>query len=308
MIDFMGQKKWYLLGSGIITLVGIIFLLAFGIPRGIEFTGGTSMTLKFEQQVDQAALRGEFTGLGYTDAVIQKTSEDSFIIRTPLLSDQEVATIKSALTAKFGEEPAITDVYAVSPAVASEIEGNAAIAVLVAAIGIVIYMTWAFRKLMKPFRYGVCAIVALLHDVLVVLGVFAILSVWLNLEIDAMFITGILTVIGYSVNDTVVVFDRIRENTLKNPGVPLETTVNYSITETLPRCLNTSLTTLFVILALLLLGGATIQNFVVVMLIGVITGTYSSISIASPLLVVWESGTFGRFFRRVIPRRAPVRG
>jgi preprotein translocase subunit SecF len=308
MIDFMGQKKWYLLGSGIITLVGIIFLLAFGIPRGIEFTGGTSMTLKFEQQVDQAALRGEFTGLGYTDAVIQKTSEDSFIIRTPLLSDQEMATIKSALTAKFGEEPAITDVYAVSPAVASEIEGNAAIAVLVAAIGIVIYMTWAFRKLMKPFRYGVCAIVALIHDVLVVLGVFAILSVWLNLEIDAMFITGILTVIGYSVNDTVVVFDRIRENTLKNPGVPLETTVNYSITETLPRCLNTSLTTLFVILALLLLGGATIQNFVVVMLIGVITGTYSSISIASPLLVVWESGTFGRFFRRVIPRRAPARG
>ena len=308
MIDFMGKKKWYLLGSGIITLVGIIFLLAFGIPRGIEFTGGTSMTLKFEQQVDQAALRGEFTGLGNTDAVIQKTSEDSFIIRTPLLSDQEVATIKSALTAKFGEEPAITDVYAVSPAVASEIEGNAAIAVLVAAIGIVIYMTWAFRKLMKPFRYGVCAIVALLHDVLVVLGVFAILSVWLNLEIDAMFITGILTVIGYSVNDTVVVFDRIRENTLKNPGVPLETTVNYSITETLPRCLNTSLTTLFVILALLLLGGATIQNFVVVMLIGVITGTYSSISIASPLLVVWESGTFGRFFRRVIPRRAPARG
>jgi preprotein translocase subunit SecF len=308
MIDFMGQKKWYLLGSGIITLVGIIFLLAFGIPRGIEFTGGTSMTLKFEQQVDQGALRGEFTGLGYTDAVIQKTSEGTFIIRTPLLSDQEVATIKSTLTAKFGEEPAITDVYAVSPAVASEIEGNAAIAVLVAAIGIVIYMTWAFRKLMKPFRYGVCAIVALLHDLLVVLGVFAILSVWLNLEMDAMFITGILTVIGYSVNDTVVVFDRIRENTLKNPGVPLETTVNYSITETLSRSLNTSLTTLFVILALLLLGGATIQNFVVVMLVGVITGTYSSISIASPLLVVWESGTFGRFFRRVIPRRAPARG
>jgi preprotein translocase subunit SecF len=308
MIDFMGKKKWYLLASGIITLVGIIFLLAFGIPRGIEFTGGTTMTLKFEQQVDQAALRGEFTGLGYTDAVIQKTSEGTFIIRTPLLSDQEVATIKSTLTAKFGEEPTITDVYAVSPAVASEIEGNAAIAVLVAAIGIVIYMTWAFRKLMKPFRYGVCAIVALIHDVLVVLGVFAILGVWLNLEIDAMFITGILTVIGYSVNDTVVVFDRIRENTLKNPGVPLETVVNYSITETLARSLNTSLTTLFVILALLLLGGATIQNFVVVMLIGVITGTYSSISIASPLLVVWEKGTFGRFFRRVIPKRAPARG
>jgi preprotein translocase subunit SecF len=308
MIDFMGKRKWYLLVSGIVTLVGVIFLLAFGIPRGIEFTGGTTMTIKFEQQVDQGALRGEFASLGYSDAIIQETDEGTFIVRTPLLPDEDVAAIKSALTARFGEEPAIEDVYAVSPAVASEIEGNAAIAVLIAAIGIVIYMTWAFRKLMKPFRYGVCAIVALIHDVLVVLGVFAILSVWLNVEIDAMFITGILTVIGYSVNDTVVVFDRIRENTLKNPGVPLETVVNYSITETLARSLNTSLTTLFIILALLLLGGATIQNFVLVMLIGVITGTYSSISIASPLLVVWEKGTFGRFFRRVIPKRVPARG
>lgn len=308
MIDFMGKKKWYLLASGIITLVGIIFLLAFGIPRGIEFTGGTTMTMEFSQQVDQGALRGEFAGLGYTGAIIQKTSEGTFIIRTPLLSDEELATIKSTLTAEFGEEPVISDVYAVSPAVASEIEGNAAIAVLIAAIGIVIYMTWAFRKLMKPFRYGICAIVALIHDVLVVLGVFAILGTFMNVEIDAMFITGILTVIGYSVNDTVVVFDRIRENRLRNPGVPFETVVNNSITETLPRSLNTSLTTLFVILALLLLGGATIQNFVIVMLIGVITGTYSSISIASPILVVWEQGTFGRFFRRVFPKRVPARG
>lgn len=308
MIDFMGKKKWFFLLSGIVTLAGIISLAAGELNQGIEFTGGTTMTISFEQQVDEGTLRGEFTGLGYTDAVIQKTSEGSFIVRTTQLSDENVTSIKSTLTAKFGEEPTIGDIYSVSGTVASEIMGNAAIAVLVAAIGIVIYMTWAFRKLMKPFRYGVCAVVALFHDVIVVLGVFSILGIWLNLEVDAMFITAVLTVIGYSVYDTIVVFDRVRENTLKNPGTPLETVVNYSVNETLARSLNTSLAALFVVLALLLLGGATIQNFVVVMLIGIITGTYSSISIASPLLVVWESGTFGRFFRRVIPKRAPARG
>jgi preprotein translocase subunit SecF len=144
--------------------------------------------------------------------------------------------------------------------------------------------------------------------VLVVLGVFSILGALFHIQIDAMFITGVLTVIGYSVNDTIVVFDRIRENTLKSPGTPMKTTVNNSIMETLGRSLNTSLTTLLVLMALLLLGGATLQNFVLVLLIGVITGTYSSICIASQLLVVWEEGTFGRLFRRVFPRRVPVRG
>jgi len=148
----------------------------------------------------------------------------------------------------------------------------------------------------------------LLHDVIIVLGIFSVLGVIFDIEIDAMFIVGLLTIIGYSVNDTIVVFDRIRENSLKNPGTPLATTVNNSIMETLGRSLNTVITTLFVILALLLLGGASIHNFALVLLIGVISGTYSSIFIASQLLVVWESGAFGRLFRRVVPKRAPAGG
>jgi preprotein translocase subunit SecF len=215
--------------------------------------------------------------------------------------------MQNALTEVFGTLT-IVEVYEISGSIASEIEGNAAIAVAVAAIGILLYITWAFRKLMRPFRYGVCAIVALLHDVIVVLGVFSVLGLLFDIQIDAMFITGVLTIIGYSVNDTIVVFDRIRENSLKSPGTPLATTVNNSIMETLGRSLNTVITTLLVILALLLLGGATIHNFALVLLIGVISGTYSSIFIASQLLVVWESGAFGRLFRRLVPKRAPAGG
>lgn len=308
MFDFVGKRRWYFLGSGIVILIGVIFLLSAGLQWGIEFTGGTTMTVGFEQDVSQDELRGELANLGYDDAIIQKTADGDYLIRTRLLTDQDVTDIQSALAARFGEEPSIRDVYAISESISGEIGGDAAIAVFVAAIGILLYVTWAFRKVVRSFRFGVCAIVALIHDVLVVLGIFSVLGVIFDIQIDAMFITGILTVIGYSVNDTIVVFDRIRENMLKNPGAPIETTVNRSIMETLGRSLNTSLTTFVVILALLLLGGATLQTFVLVLLIGIITGTYSSIFVASQLLVEWDKGTFSRFFRRLVPRRAPAGG
>jgi preprotein translocase subunit SecF len=308
MIDFVGNRKWYFLVSGIIILIGVIFLLSAGLQRGIEFTGGTMVTVSFEQAVTQEELREELAVLGHDDAIIQWSDDaQAYVIRTAELSEEDVVVMQNALTEAFGTLT-IVEVYEISGSIASEIEGNAAIAVIVAAIGILLYITWAFRRLMRPFRYGVCAIVALLHDVIIVLGIFSVLGVIFDMEIDAMFIVGVLTIIGYSVNDTIVVFDRIRENSLKSPGTPLATTVNNSIMETLGRSLNTVITTLFVILALLLLGGATIHNFALVLLIGVISGTYSSIFIASQLLIVWESGAFGRLFRRVVPKRAPAGG
>ncbi len=308
MIDFVGKRKWYFLVSGIIILIGVIFLLSVGLQRGIEFTGGTMVTVSFEQAVTQEELREELAVLGHDDAIIQWSDDaQAFVIRTTELSEEDIVVMQNALTEAFGTLT-IVEVYAISGSIASDIEGNAMIAVIVAAIGILLYVTWAFRRLIRPFRYGVCAIVALLHDVIIVLGIFSVLGVIFDIEIDAMFIVGVLTIIGYSVNDTIVVFDRIRENSLKSPGTPLATTVNNSIMETLGRSLNTVITTLFVILALLLLGGATIHNFALVLLIGVISGTYSSIFIASQLLVVWESGAFGRLFRRVVPKRAPAGG
>jgi preprotein translocase subunit SecF len=308
MIDFVGKRKWYFLVSGIIILVGVIFLLSVGLQRGIEFTGGTMVTVSFDQEVAQEELRDELAVLGHDDAIIQWSDDaQAYVIRTTELSEEDVVVMQNALAEAFGALT-IVEVYAISGSIAREIEGNAAIAVAVAAIGILLYITWAFRRLMRPFRYGVCAIVALLHDVIIVLGVFSLLGLLFDIQIDAMFITGVLTIIGYSVNDTIVVFDRIRENSLKSPGTPLATTVNNSIMETLGRSLNTVITTLFVILALLLLGGATIHNFALVLVIGVISGTYSSIFIASQLLIVWESGAFGRLFRRVVPKRAPAGG
>ncbi len=308
MIDFVGKRKWYFLVSGIIILIGVIFLLSVGLQRGIEFTGGTMVTVSFEQAVTQEELREELAVLGHDDAIIQWSDDaQAFVIRTTELSEEDIVVMQNALAEAFGTLT-IVEVYAISGSIASDIEGNAMIAVIVAAIGILLYVTWAFRRLIRPFRYGVCAIVALLHDVIIVLGIFSVLGVIFDIEIDAMFIVGVLTIIGYSVNDTIVVFDRIRENSLKSPGTPLATTVNNSIMETLGRSLNTVITTLFVILALLLLGGATIHNFALVLLIGVISGTYSSIFIASQLLVAWESGAFGRLFRRVVPKRAPAGG
>jgi preprotein translocase subunit SecF len=308
MIDFVGKRKWYFLVSGIIILIGVIFLLSVGLQRGIEFTGGTMVTVSFEQAVTQEELREELAVLGHDDAIIQWSADaQAFVIRTTELSEEDIVVMQNALTEAFGTLT-IVEVYAISGSIASDIEGNAMIAVIVAAIGILLYITWAFRRLIRPFRYGVCAIVALLHDVIIVLGIFSVLGVIFDIEIDAMFIVGVLTIIGYSVNDTIVVFDRIRENSLKSPGTPLATTVNNSIMETLGRSLNTVITTLFVILALLLLGGTTIHNFALVLLIGVISGTYSSIFIASQLLVAWESGAFGRLFRRVVPKRAPAGG
>ena len=308
MIDFVGKRKWYFLVSGIIILIGVIFLLSVGLQRGIEFTGGTMVTVSFEQAVTQEELREELAVLGHDDAIIQWSDDaQAFVIRTTELSEEDIVVMQNALTEAFGTLT-IVEVYAISGSIASDIEGNAMIAVIVAAIGILLYVTWAFRRLIRPFRYGVCAIVALLHDVIIVLGIFSVLGVIFDIEIDAMFIVGVLTIIGYSVNDTIVVFDRIRENSLKSPGTPLATTVNNSIMETLGRSLNTAITTLFVILALLFIGGATIHNFALVLLIGVISGTYSSIFIASQLLVAWESGAFGRLFRRVVPKRAPAGG
>ncbi len=286
--------------------------IAFGSPvkLGIDFSSGWTMTVRFEQQVEQAELREEMARLGYSDAVIQRITdeENTFLIRTGVLTSSERVTVEEALGAQFGDFD-VRDSALADETVSGETTNVAVIAVVVASIGILLYITWAFRKLIKSFRFGICALIALLHDVLIVLGIFSLIGVFFAIEIDAMFITGILTVIGYSVNDSIVVFDRIRENMSKRTSSPIETIVNNSITETLPRSMNTSLTTLFVLLALFLFGGATIHNFILVLLIGVITGTYSSLCIASQLLVVWERGGFSRFFRpfrRILPRRAPA--
>ncbi len=300
MFDIIGKRFWFFLLSGAVILFGIIFLAVFGLNLGIEFGSGSMMRVGFEQEVGQVQLREELANLGYETAIVQGTGGGDFYIRTGALSKELKAELQDALAARFGSLGE-SEFYSVSPMVAVETAQNAAIAVVVAALGILLYITWAFHRMPNPFRYGTCALIALFHDVLVVLGMFALLSGILGWEINLMFITGVLAVIGYSVNNTVVIFDRIRENLVRQVSSDFKVVVNNSLVETLSRSLNTSLTTLVVVLALLLFVGASIQNFAVVLAIGIIAGTYSSICIAPLLLVVWEEGEWGRFIPRLTP-------
>ena len=295
MFDIIGKRFWFFAVSGIVILIGIISLLTAGLPSGIEFSSGDMLTVQFQQPVDYDEFKEEVSNLGFNDAIIQSAGENQFLIRTRVLTDTEKELITSSLSARFGEQAEEAQFIEVSPQVASETVRNAAIAVAIAAIGILVYVTWAFRRMPRPIHYGTCAIVALVHDALIAMGVFSILGAILNWEINIMFITGLLAVIGYSVNNTVVIFDRIRENLTRGTGDTFESTVNHSLVETVSRSVNTSLTTLIVVLALFLFVGATIQNFVVVLIIGIIAGTFSSVCIAPSLLVVWDRKEWGRF-------------
>jgi preprotein translocase subunit SecF len=296
MIDFVDKKRWFFLVSWILVIIGIASLIIsqiqIGTPLrlGPDFAGGTSMILQFNPAVGLSQLREAMIKLGYDGATIQDAGEGSFIIRTQEMASDEARVLAASLGTALASQVEVTDFYLVSATVGAATARGAVFAVIVASVAMLFYVVWAFRRMPKPFRWGSCAIIALGHDVFITVGIFTLLGLLVGVEIDALFITGLLMIVGYSINNTVVVFDRIRENTVRGLSSDFAVTVNSSIVETLGRCLNTSLTTLFVILALLLFGGATIYYFVLVLLLGVIIGTYSSICIAGPLLVAWEKG------------------
>lgn len=296
MADLTGKRFRFFFISGVVILTGIVSLAVFGLKAGIDFSSGSILTVNFEQQVSTDELKEELADLGLGNAIVQTTGEGDFLIRSTTLTTDEKGQLEADLEAEFGP---LTErgFENVEPIVARQTANIAGIAVAVAAVGILLYVTWAFRRMPKPFRFGACAIIALLHDALVALGVFSIIGAILGWEVNLMFITGILAVIGYSVNNTVVIFDRIRENLLSSSKLGFEQVVNKSLLESLTRSLNTSLTTIIVVLALLLFVGATIQNFAMVLLIGIIAGTFSSLFIAPSLLVVWEKREWKRFIR-----------
>ena len=293
-MDFVGKRIIFFLVSLVVIVPGIAFLIiAPGLKPGIDFTGGSTLTLAFSNSVDQKGLRSELSLLGYTDAAVQNLDDDTFFVRTKQLDETRKTELVEALKSQLSPDGVgVLSFDLVSPVVARETVLNGLYAVIAGALGVFIYLWWAFRRVPRPLRYGVAAVVALLHDTLIVSGIFAILGELLGTEVNTMFLIAILTVIGYSVNDTIVVFDRLRENVINYPTRSFRDNVNVSISESLSRSLNTSLTLLFTLLALLLFGGATIQTFLIVLLIGVVVGTYSSIAIASQVLAAWEAGDF----------------
>ena len=307
-MDFAGKRAWFFLASLVVILPGVVFLiLAPGLKPGIDFTGGSTLIVEFDESVDQPNLRASLEEMGRPEAVVQSMGDDTYFIRTVELNEEAKDALVEGLESDLS--PSGSTVLAfdlVSPVVARETVLNAMWAVLAAAVGIFLYVWWAFRNVPSPFRYGAAAILALLHDTFIVIGIFAILGYVWDVEVNTMFLIALLTVIGYSVNDTIVVFDRLRENVLLNPNSGFADNVNLSIAETLGRSLNTSFTLLFTLLALMLFGGTTIRTFLLVLLIGVVVGTYSSIGIASQMLVSWEYGDVRSLFRRVFRRPSPA--
>jgi preprotein translocase subunit SecF len=290
MLDLVGKRNWFFLISAIVIIPGIISLAVFGLKPGVDFSSGTAMTLHFDKTVELFQLRQELTNQGYDQAIVQPAGGGDFFVRVPEISSEQTTSLIDGLQTGLGTTITISSLYTVSPIVAAGTVRNTFIAVIVAAIGILLYISWAFRKMPKPIRWGTCAIVALLHDLVVVVAIFSILGWATGMEVDALFVTGVLAVVGVSVNNIVVVYDRIRENMKRGISRDFAVVANYGINESLGRSLNTGLATLFVIVALYLLGGATTHTLVLALLIGIATGIYSSLCIAGQLLVVWEKG------------------
>ncbi|MFN8517198.1 MAG: protein translocase subunit SecF [Chloroflexia bacterium] len=299
MIDVVGKRKWFFIFSGLIMVPGLFFLLIGGLKLGIDFTGGTIWELQFKRDITSIEVHNVLAQNGL-DSTVQIAEGNTALIRTRELKagSAEEAQLNAALRAAFGDFTEL-QLQSVGPTVGASISQRAIIAVALTSIGILLYLAYAFRSAPHPFRYGVCAILAMLHDVIIVIGIFAFLGEFFGVEIDALFVTALLTVIGFSVHDTIVVFDRIRENVGRRAGVDFPDIVNYSLVQTMVRSINTSMTVVFTLLALYLFGGETIKEFVLALLIGIVSGTYSSIFNASLMLVVWEKREIPAFFDRL---------
>lgn len=290
-MNIIAKRNWFFLLSTLVIVPGIISIALFGFKFSIDFTGGTLWELKLNGEIDRSKLKEVIESYQISVHSVQKTQTDSYLIRTQPISQDDNSKIIAQLSNNFGKVEEIR-FETVGPTISKQLTQNAVKALALTLVGIIIYITWAFRKLPKDvssFRFGATAVIALIHDVLVLIGSFSILGHFWSVEIDSLFITALLTVIGFSVHDTIVVYDRIRENLLKKTSSDFESIVNNAILQTLGRSIATSATVIFVLVALLLFGGVTIRWFVVALLIGIVSGTYSSIFNAAPLLVVWQN-------------------
>jgi len=292
---FLGKKKrlWFVI-SALILAVGIAFLSIWHLPFGIDFKGGASIDVVFEKPVDQTTLTDKVkTYPGVTGLVVTKSDQEDYILRMLPITDTDHQDIIKKLGDDFGTVTQ-KEYQLVGPSVSQDITRKAILAVVLASLFIILYLAYAFRGVTYPvssWRFGVIAVAALLHDLVITVGVFSLLAHIFHFEVDASFITALLTVMGFSVHDTIVVFDRVRENLVKHKGegYSFEAIADMSLSQTLNRSLATSLTVVFTLTTLTILGGGSIRGFVVTLLVGIAIGTYSSIFTATPLLAVWQA-------------------
>jgi len=301
MFNIVQKRRWYFLFSGALIALSltamVVSYVRFGQPLriGIDFTGGSIFVLQFEEAVSEEQIREVFADRGLDSAIVQalgSPEEHRWQVRTREVTADEVGEILTALDEQVGaiDRDALT-FDTVEPAIGSEVARAAGLAILVASLVIVAFMWFSFRNVPNAFRYGVCTIAGMSHNLVIAFGFYALMGIVAGWEVDSLFLTAVLTVIGFSVQDVIVVFDRIRENIPKHRDEPFETVVNRSILETIHRSLATQLNAMFVMVAIILFGGITIRPFITVLLVGMVSETYSAIFIAVPLLVVWEKAS-----------------
>jgi preprotein translocase subunit SecF len=300
MINILGRRYYFFALSLLIIIPGMIVLAVKKFPLSIDFTGGTLLEVKFETRTPEPAeVIAVYEDFGVDNVLVQTTGEGTVVARSSFLDDTVRSQIVDALSSRFEQEVTVLKLDSVGPSVGQEVAQKAALAVAAAALVVVLYMTFAFRGVEHALRYGICAIIAMIHDVAIVVSLGAIGGHFWGWQIDSLYLTAVLTVIGFSVQDKIVVFDRVRENSRVFRRLDFETLVNHSIIQTLQRSINTQLMTVeFMLMALALFGGVTLREFAVILLVGLFSGTYSSIFIAAPILVVWEKREWLSWFRR----------
>ena len=291
MYNILGQRKYFYIISGTLMLLSIIALSTWGLKYGIDFTGGTLMEVKFASSAPSTAqIKALLDEAGTKDATVQPTQNNSVLIRYGNSDDEKNKEVLNKLREKYPEAENTRLDY-IGPSISSELKSKALWALLIAVIGIALYIAYAFRQVSRPvesWKYGVGAVIALVHDVLITVGIFSILGHFLNIEVDTTFIAALLTILGFSVHDTIVVYDRTRENLMRSSNrEDFSEVVNRSLNETMARSINTSLTVIITLLAIFIFGGESIKTFTLALLIGIVFGTYSSIFVASALMVDW---------------------
>jgi len=301
MVNIIGHRRIALIVSALIFIISVIAIIIYGLKAGIDFKGGSLLEVSFQgERPVPAEIRQLVEKANFGSAVAQPTGNEAMIIKTRFLNEDEHQALLAELRNKYEneKEKVLENRFeTIGPAISSQLKKRSTGAAIAVLIGIIVYVAYAFRRVAKPvasWKYGIIAIVALVHDVFITMGIFAILGRYLGVEVGTPFVVALLTILGYSVNDTIVIFDRIRENLIKKGADDFAETVNVAVNQTFARSINTTLTTLLVLFALFFFGGETIKYFSLALLIGIFLGAYSSIFVASPLLVEWNNWSIRR--------------
>jgi preprotein translocase subunit SecF len=285
------NRKIAYIFSTILVAASVFSLLVWNLKLGLDFTGGSLLEAEYEEGLPELAkIQQAVNGLGFGNVLLQPTGEKEIIVRLRDISETEHQKLLNALNID-NKTPVEKRFDSIGPVIGKELWRKSLVAIGLVVLMIILYIAWAFRKVSRPvssWKYGVAAVIALIHDVIIPSGVFAALGHFRGVEIDILFITALLTTLGFSVHDTIVVFDRTRENLKKDVGKSFEEVVEHSIRQTMARSIFTSMTVIFVLIALLIFGGPTTRYFSLTLLLGITFGTYSSIFLASPLLVTWH--------------------